>query len=237
MTRDALAVWAALGLAAALAWWLTLRPMALMPGMAGMGTPLAPFLGMWAAMMTAMMLPAVTPVAVLWSRAIRVQTPGLRGIARLTQFVGGYLAVWAASGLAAYGVVRFMEHGAAAPGPRRWLLAGVLVLTGVWQLTPFKAACLRHCRSPLGFIVQHAGVAGPLRDLRVGAHHGAWCLGCCWAFMALLTVAGVMSVALMVSLTALVVAEKTLPFGAGLGRVAGWGLLAAAPGVPLLGWG
>jgi predicted metal-binding membrane protein len=234
--RDAAAVWAALGLAAALAWWLTLRPMTLMPGMAGMGTPLLPFLAMWAAMMAAMMLPAVTPVALLWTRAIRVQSPGWRGAGRLAQFVGGYLGAWTAAGLAAYALVLVMENVLTSALAHRALLAGALALAGIWQLTPLKAVCLRHCRSPIGFIVQHVGTTGPLRDLRVGAHHGAWCLGCCWALMVVLVVAGMMSVALMVGLTALVVAEKTLSFGPALARCTGWGLLLGAGAALATGW-
>lgn len=227
--RDALAVWAALGAAAALAWWLSVRPMALMPGMAGMDTPLLTFLAMWTAMMAAMMLPAVAPVALLWSRAIRVQSPGLGGAWRLTQFVAGYLGAWSAAGVLAFGIVLAMENQLTSPSARRALLAGALLLAGIWQLTPLKAVCLRHCRSPFGFLALHAGRAGWFRDLRVGAHHGAWCLGCCWGLMLVLVVAGMMSVALMVGLTALVVAEKTLPNGERTGRVAGVLLLAAAP--------
>lgn len=90
--------------------------------MAGMGTPLPAFLGMWTAMMAAMMLPAVAPVAVLWSRAIAARVSGLVRVWRLGQFVAGYLGAWSAAGLVAYGLVVFMESGpAAAPGPRRAL--------------------------------------------------------------------------------------------------------------------
>lgn len=229
MRRDALAVWAALGVAAAVAWGLTLRPMTLMPGMAGMGTPLLPFLAMWTAMMAAMMLPAVAPVALLWSRTIRVQSPGLRGAWRLTQFVAGYLGAWSAAGLVAFGIVRMMEDLLSAPVAQRALLSGALLLAGIWQLTPLKTICLHHCRSPFSFLAQHAGRAGQFRDVRVGAHHGAWCLGCCWGLMLVLVVAGMMNAALMVGLTALVVAEKTMPFGQRIGRLAGVSLLAAAP--------
>lgn len=229
MRRDALAVWVALGLAAAVAWWLTLRPMTLMPGMAGMGTPLLPFLAMWTAMMAAMMLPAVAPVALLWRRTIHVQSPGLRGAWRLTQFVAGYLGAWSAVGLIAFALVRVMEDVLTSPSAQRALLSGALLLAGIWQLTPQKATCLRHCRSPFGFLALHVGRAGWLRDLRVGAHHGAWCLGCCWGLMLVLVVAGMMSAPLMVGLTALVVAEKTLPHGERTGRIAGALLLIAAP--------
>lgn len=227
--RDALAVWAALGAAAALAWWLTVRPMALMPGMAGMDTPLLPFLAMWTTMMAAMMLPAVAPVALLWCRVIRVQSPGLRGVWRLAQFVAGYLGAWSAAGVVAFGVVLAMENLLTGPTAQRVLLSGALLLAGIWQLTPLKAMCLHHCRSPFGFLALHAGRAGRLRDLRVGAHHGAWCLGCCWGLMLVLVVAGIMSLALMVGLTALVVAEKTLAHGQRVGRIAGLLLLVAAP--------
>ena len=229
MRRDALAVWVALGAAAAVAWWLTLRPMTLMPGMAGMGTPPLPSLAMWTATTAAMMLPAVAPVALLWSRAIRVQSPGLRGPWRLTQFVAGYLGAWSAAGLLAFAVVRAMENLLTSPSAQRALLSGALLLAGIWQLTPQKAMCLRHCRSPFGFLALHAGRGGWLRDLRVGAHHGAWCLGCCGGLMLVLVVAGMMSAALMVGLTALVVAEKTLPHGERIGRLAGTLLLIAAP--------
>jgi hypothetical protein len=94
----------------------------------------------------------------------------------------------------------------------RWVAGGILVIAAVYELTPLKTVCLRHCRSPLGFLLGswREGLSGAVR---MGAKHGAWCVGCCWALMASLFALGVMSIAWMAFVAALIAAEKTLPWG------------------------
>ena len=215
---------------AALAWWSTADRMADMD--AGPGTDLGTlgwFVGIWVVMMAAMMFPSVSPTVALYTRMKR----GRDAVAPLL-FTAGYLAVWSAAGVAAYGVFR---AGRAVLGDQlawdqggRWLAGGVLVAAAVYELTPLKNVCLSKCRSPLGYLV------GSWRDgragaLRMGAGHGAWCLGCCWALMAALFALGVMSLAWTAVVAGVIALEKTLPWR----RVATWGttafLLALAVGV------
>lgn len=130
-------------------------------------------------------------------------------------FVSGYLLSWAAAGLLAFAVSETGRHivGPALSWDRggRWLAGGVLVIAAVYELTPAKAVCLRHCRTPLGFLLGHwrDGTAGALR---MGAVHGAWCLGCCWALMAALFALGIMSIVWMAFVAALIALEKLLPW-------------------------
>jgi predicted metal-binding membrane protein len=190
--------------AALVAWIVTVQRMGGMD--AGPGTDLGAlgwFTGIWVTMMAAMMLPAAAPMVLVHARAGRGST---------VLFVAGYLVAWTAYGLAAYGVYRGIR--AAAPsflawdrgGP--WVAGGALVAAGAYQLTPLKTLCLRHCRSPLGFLLNQRGSA-----LRVGATHGAWCVGCCGGLMLALFSLGVMSLAWMAVVALVILAEKALPGG------------------------
>jgi len=208
------------GLAAASWWWTADR----MRGMDdGPGTNLGSlgwFLGVWVVMMAAMMLPSVSPTVALYSQLTRSREP-LGPLA----FTGGYLLVWGATGLLAYGLYAsadaLLGGRLSWDGAGRWVAAGILVAAALYQVTPFKDACLGRCRSPLGFLVGfwRDGLSGALR---MGARHGAICVGCCWALMAALFALGVMSLAWMALVAALIAAEKTLPWG----RVATWGTAA-----------
>src|SRR5689334_10382138 len=180
----------------------------------GPGTDLGTFgwfVGVWVVMMAAMMFPSVAPTAALYSRMTRSRAP----LAPLV-FAGGYLVTWAAAGVLAFAV---SDLGGAALGgvlewhrAGRWFAAAVLAVAAVYELTPLKDVCLGKCRSPLGFLL------GSWRDglrgaLRMGVRHGAWCVGCCWALMAALFALGVMSLAWMAFVAALIALEKTLPWG------------------------
>lgn len=216
---------AAVALAGAAAWvgviWLTTGSAM---GMGStMGLPFLAFLGAWTLMMAAMMLPAVSPVAALYVRAM--QPPGGR---RLIEFALGYLVVWGAIGVPAFGLAvaldaLFMTE----PGAVRWVLVGVLLALAIYQLTPLKLLCLKHCRSPLAQLLRYAGFQGALRDLRVGAHHGLYCAGCCWPLMLLLVAVGTMNLLVMLALTAVIAAEKLLTHGLMVSR----GVAAAAAGI------
>jgi predicted metal-binding membrane protein len=210
--RTRLGLIALLFVLAGVAWWSTadrMRGMDEGPG-TDLGT-LGWFVGVWVVMMAAMMFPSVSPTVALYARMARRKTP----VAPLV-FVGGYLATWTAAGVAAYAAT---EVGRGLLGSEltwsrggRWLAGGTLVVAAVYELTPLKDVCLGKCRGPLGFLIGRwrDGLSGAFE---LGARHGAWCVGCCWALMASLFALGVMSVAWMAFVAALIAVEKTLPWG------------------------
>ena len=201
---------------AALAWLWTYgrsSSMGNMPGTMGMSAPA--FLGMWALMMTAMMLPSAAPVAVLHTRTIRS-----RRMIRITVFVAGYLLVWAASGVPAYALAWLVDR-ASNETIGIALAATIFAASGVYQLTPLKYACLAHCRTPLAHIFHYASWKGPALDLRIGLHHGGYCLACCWSLMTLMAVFGMMNLWAMIVLAGIVAAEKLWSRGPLLGRAVG----------------
>lgn len=228
------ATWAALLAAAALAWVLTVRSTSGMaPGPGTMGRGLWGFLVLWGLMMAAMMLPAVAPVVSLYLRTLRARTTGWTRAGRSTALVVGYLCVWEAFGLAAFGAAwAGGELATRAPNAAPWVGALVLAAAGLYQVTPLKDRCLSHCRSPLGFFLHFGGYSGRLRDLRVGLYHGGYCVGCCWGLMAVLTVVGVMNLAWMAGLAVAVFLEKTWRHGKAFSLVLGIALIGYACFVP-----
>jgi predicted metal-binding membrane protein len=215
---------------AAVAWWSTIRSMGSMA--ASPGTDLGAlgwFVGIWIVMMAAMMLPAVAPTVALYASMTRQ-----RGLSRPVAFTGGYLLVWAAAGVAAYGLFALGRHlfgsDLAWHSGGRWFAGALLIAAAVYELTPLKDVCLGKCRSPFGFLMGswRDGVDGAAG---MGARHGAWCLGCCWALMVALFALGVMSIVWMAVVAAVITVEKVLPWR----RVAIWSttalLLALAVGV------
>jgi len=209
--RAELGMVAALLCAAGLAWWSTVDRMAGMD--AGPGTDLGAlgwFTGVWVVMMAAMMLPSLAPTAAVYAALTR------REPSRVLLFAGGYLLVWSAAGVVAYGLFELGKSlfaGALAwHGGGRWLAAGVLAAAALYQLTPYKRAFLLRCRSPLRFL------RGRWREDRLGAfamglRSGEWCLGCSWALMAALFALGVMSITWMGLIAGLVALEKIGPWG------------------------
>jgi predicted metal-binding membrane protein len=202
-----------------------------MGGMTGtMGLGLGAFAAVWTLMMAAMMLPSVAPTASRYARAVQTNRT-----ARIAGLAAGYLAVWAAAGLPAYALARLAgwltgRH----PGAAHVLAVAVFAACGVYQLTRLKDRCLAHCRAPLP--QQYASHRGRFRDLLAGVHHGAYCLGCCWGLMVILVAVGVMNVAAMVGLAAVVLVEKTWARGQLAGRLAGVAALGLALAVIWLGW-
>ncbi len=189
----------------------------------------ASFLVFWVVMMIAMMFPSVAPTAILWVGGIARTSSGIGRFARAGSFIAGYLVVWTAYGLAALAAIA----GAAtlvqrAPESARWVGAGVFAFAALYQITPLKHACLRHCRSPLAAMMQYAGFPRYGRDVLAGLHHGTFCVGCCWALMASLVAAGFMNFAAMAAIAALIFLEKRWVRGELFARVAGVGLLALA---------
>ena len=206
---------------AALAAWLLVAVR--MRGMDdGPGTNLGSvgwYLGIWVTMMAAMMLPSALPMVLLYSR-LAEESARRPGVAT-TLFVVGYLLAWTAYGLLAYGLFRLLRS--SDPSFLAWNRAGPAVagaavaLAGAYQLTPLKRVCLRNCRTPLGFFRSHWH-SGPRGAVRMGVEHGGWCVGCCWALMLVLFAVGVMSIAWMLVVTAVIFAEKVLPVGERVAR-------------------
>ncbi|MFJ9669020.1 DUF2182 domain-containing protein [Streptomyces sp. NPDC101219] len=222
-TRELATAWLLIVLIAVPAWVLTIgqaRDMGVGPGT--MGTALPLFLLLWVTMMAAMMLPSMAPVAVTWVRGIGRRSSGWTRTARTTEFVGGYLLVWTAFGLLAYAALALTgslveDH----PAAGRWIGAAAFLLAGLYQLGPLKNVCLRHCRDPMGHLVRYAGFRRPARDLRVGLHHGAYCVGCCLGLMVVLVPLGVMNVAAMAGLAVVIFIEKLWSRGPLLARAVG----------------
>jgi predicted metal-binding membrane protein len=228
------ASWAALLAATGIAWALTVRNSAGMPpGPGTMGRDLPGFLALWALMMAAMMLPSVAPVVSLYLRTLRARSTNWTRTLRSASLVAGYLGAWVAFGILAFAAAR-AAGGLATGAPRTaaWVGAVLLAGAGVYQLTPLKDRCLRHCRSPLGFLLHFGSYTGRLRDLRVGLYHGGYCLGCCWALMVVLIAVGVMNLAWMAGLAAVVFVEKTWRHGKMFSVAFGLALIVFACFVP-----
>lgn len=192
------------------------------------------FCGMWAAMMVTMMLPSTLPMLVLYRRVASFQ--GERHLDLLSwTLAAAYFFVWLLFGLAAYAIGLLIAHGAmhsAAVARAVPVGAGVALLAaGIYQLTPWKSACLQHCRDPLTLLAGHLG-GGWRGALRLGLHHGAFCAACCWALMLIQLVLGVMSLAVMAAVAVVIAAEKLLPRGLLVARVVG--VLALVAGAVML---
>lgn len=253
MRRDRYIVAAALVAVTSLAWaflWLaagmemTGSAMGAMTATSFRPWALADFgfvLAMWAVMMVGMMTPSAAPVILLYARVGRQAASHGQPFAATGWFAAGYLLVWAGFSLAATGVQWIFERALLlAPvmtSTSRIFGAIVLIAIGVYQWTPLKYACLAQCQAPLSFIQRHGGFRPEaFASLQIGARHGAYCVGCCWALMALLFVGGVMNVLWIAGITIMVLLEKIIAAGRLIPRVAGvafitagvW-LLATAP--------
>jgi len=184
---------------------------------------------MWWVMMVAMMLPGAAPMLLLFARVNRAQKARDRPYVATGIFAAGYLAAWGGfSALAAgsqWGLEQFDLLGPMMTTTSYWLGGVILLAAGLWQLTPVKGVCLRHCRSPLSFIAQKWR-PGRLGAFHMGLEHGAFCLGCCWFLMGLLFFGGIMNLFWIAGLAGFVLLEKTIPMGHWLARIAGVGLVA-----------
>jgi predicted metal-binding membrane protein len=186
---------------------------------------------MWWVMMIAMMLPSAAPMILLHARVERsakARAGEVGGLAPTVAFTFGYLLVWGLfSAIAAALQWAFERGGLLSPmtmNATSMLFAGVILLfAGAYQVTPIKQACLKHCRGPIQFLSRHwrPGAGGALR---MGVHHGTYCLGCCWGLMAILFFGGVMNLYWIVGLALIVLLEKLVPLGPRFGTVIG-GLL------------
>jgi predicted metal-binding membrane protein len=194
---------------------------------AGMESMAAPPLGalvvMWWLMMVAMMLPSAAPAILLYGRVREIRGDDA-AVAPTWVFLAAYLAVWLLFSIAAASA-QYALIGPSMALNGRWAISGLLIIAGLYQLSPLKGACLTQCRSPAQFLSRywHPGTRGALR---LGAIHGAYCVGCCWMLMALLLVGGVMNFAWIIALTIIVAAEKLVPRGGWIGRITGIALIA-----------
>jgi predicted metal-binding membrane protein len=210
---------ALLGVAAA-AWVVMLgssRTMEMsMPGAAASAAQAAGFTLAWGVMMTAMMLPSAAPMFLLYRTVSRRLSASGDRVAPTWAFAGVYLLIWSLLGLPVYAgyvgtaVLRARWEGFQVAAP--YAVALVLIGAGLYQLTALKHACLRHCESPLGFLMRRWR-SGYRSTLRLAARHAAYCVGCCWALMIVLVAAGAMSLGSVVIITLVVVVEKTVPGG------------------------
>jgi len=219
---------AAILIVAAVAWLGTVvwaQDMGVMPGT--MGMTLLAFVVMWALMMAAIMLPSALPMITLYARTIRQSR-----WQRMTAFAAGYVLAWAVTGIPAF-LLAWVAGEIAATYPDWGTAAAVVIFAaaGVYQLSSWKYRCLHHCRSPFAHLMQYASYQGRLRDLRAGAHHGLFCLGCCWALMLLMIAFGVMNLFTMVVLAAVISVEKQWKHGESFARVTGVVALALAVAV------
>lgn len=189
---------------------------------------LGPFVVMWTVMMAAMMFPSVIPVVLAFTVLARSRTSCTTAAAAV--FVAGYLVVWGLLGVpvhaATAAIARLVDTSPTLTATATATGGAVLIACGLYQLTPLKDACLRHCRMPHLFLGHHwrDGVGGAFA---LGAHHGLYCAGCCASIMVVLLLVGMMNLTWMVALSVLIYLEKVLPGGALIGRAAGIALCAA----------
>ncbi|MCV3209414.1 DUF2182 domain-containing protein [Mesorhizobium sp. YC-39] len=190
-------------------------------------------IAMWWVMMVAMMSPSAAPTILLYARVHRhalAQGQLQDRLAPTGVFMAGYLLVWLGFSVAAAALHWLLERqgfvsATMMSSQSRWLSAIVLIAAGLYQLSPLKNACLSHCRAPWAFLSRHWRPRA-LGALRLGALHGAFCVGCCWMLMALLFVGGIMNLVWVAALAILVLVEKVFPAGQWVGRAAGIALIA-----------
>ncbi len=181
---------------------------------------------MWAVMMVGMMAPSAAPMILMYARVGRQGRAQGQPFAATGWFAAGYLLAWSGFSLVATGLQWGVERTALLDSrmaiDNHLLGAIVLIAAGIYQWTPLKSACLAQCQSPLLFLMRHGGFRGDLQGcVLLGLRHGGYCVGCCWALMALLFVGGVMSVMWIAILTLLVLFEKLTPVGRWVARAAG----------------
>jgi predicted metal-binding membrane protein len=250
LRHDRAVVIAALVMVAALAWayiiWLahgmSMADTMSVPAMPDMGAMAAPALkpwspskfafmaAMWTVMMVGMMTPSAAPMIMMYARVGRQAAEQGRPLAAVGWFAAGYLLAWTAFSIIAtvgqWGLTRAALITPMMASASDIFGGLVLIATGVYQWTPLKDTCLKYCQTPLTFIVQYGGfrrdIAG---SLGIGFRHGLYCVGCCWALMALLFVGGVMNLLWIAGLTTFVLAEKAVSVGRLLSRTAGAGFI------------
>jgi predicted metal-binding membrane protein len=216
---------------AALAWVLLIWQAPLLSTQAGgltMGMSAVLFLAIWVVMMVAMMFPAAAPMILMFRAVSAGKRRQEQPYVPTWIFVSAYLLVWTSFGVVAY-VLAVGAEGLA--GQSMWLMenaprmgGAVLVLSGLYQLSPLKHLCLSKCRTPWQWLLTswHDGYAGAFR---MGIEHGNFCLGCCWLLFVILFPLGMMNIAALAAVTVLIFAEKALPIGRHISQATGVGLI------------
>lgn len=198
-----------------------------------MGTPFSIsnaflYVVLWGVMMVAMMLPAMTPIVGLFQTIAQKKREQGLPFAPAWVFVAGYVALWTLTGSVGYAAdmaIQSLPEQIPALRAYGMVIGGLtLVGAGLYQLTPLKYLCLSQCRSPMGFLLT-SWRDGTLGAFRMGLHHGAYCLGCCWSLMAVLFVMGTMNLVWMGLLTIVIFVEKIVPRGVAMGRATGVALI------------
>jgi predicted metal-binding membrane protein len=238
--RQRIVIAGALAAVSALSWlylYLQMQPMAEMADIAP--AAFAPWsaadfalnFGFWWAMMPGMMLPSAAPMIMTFAAVNRRRRERGEAFVPTAVFTIGYLVAWGLFGgfatLADWGLERAALMSPATQALEPALAAAVIAAAGIYQLSPLKAACLAHCRSPFDFVLNHwrDGTGGALR---MGWEHGIYCLGCCWLLMTLLFAAGIMSLLWMALIAAFVLLEKLFPAGPWIARAGGVAMLGLA---------
>lgn len=194
-----------------------------------MGMSAALFIAIWIVMMIAMMFPTAAPMILMFTKIYAGKQQQQQAFVPTWVFISAYLLIWSLCGVLLYPLAAGIENLAA---NSMWLMNNaariggvILLLAGLYQLSPLKHTCLSKCRTPLQFILSswHDGYGGAFR---MGLEHGAYCLGCCWLLFVILFPLGIMNIAIMALVTALIFAEKALPFGRQISQLAGIALIA-----------
>jgi predicted metal-binding membrane protein len=236
LKRDRVIVLSALAVVLGLAWAYLLSGAGMAPAIWDFGYAVLMFF-MWWVMMTAMMLPSATPMVLLFATMNRKQKEAGNPYVPTSLFASAYLIAWAGFSLAAVALQWSLESVALLSpmlASANFVFGAVLLLAaGVYQLTPLKQACLRHCRSPIQFILTRWR-SGPNGAFRMGLEHGAYCVGCCWFLMGLLFFGGVMNLYWITGIAVFVLLEKLVPRGHWLSYVTGTALIAGG-GIVLAG--
>jgi predicted metal-binding membrane protein len=192
----------------------------------GMSAPL--FIALWIVMMVAVMFPTAAPMILMFARIYKSKRERGQAFVPTWVFTSAYLLVWSATGIAAYAIA---VAGDALADESTWVMdnaprfgGGLLIMAGVYQLSPLKYVCLNKCRTPMSFILSawRDGYGGAFR---MGIEHGAYCLGCCWLLFLLLFPLGMMNIIVLAAVTALIFAEKSLPVGRQVARAAALALV------------
>ncbi|MBI4283005.1 MAG: DUF2182 domain-containing protein [Chloroflexi bacterium] len=206
--------------------WQSARTNGEMTPTMGMRAPI--FLANWVLMMVAIMFPTAAPMILTFSRIYQGKQAQHQAFVPTWIFIGTYLTVWAVVGVLAYGLAIGLEN---LGRQSEWLMAnaahiggGLLITAGIYQFLPIKNICLSKCRTPMSFILSswRDGYTGALR---MGLQHGTYCLGCCWLLFLILFPLGVMNVAAMAIITAVIFLEKSAPVGPRIAQVAGAALV------------
>jgi predicted metal-binding membrane protein len=217
-----------------------MKGMAGMPDMADMVMPMGPWtvtdfvfaFAMWAVMMVGMMTPSAAPMILIYARVHRQAALQGKALAATSWFAAGYLLCWVLFSLGAtllQWAFDRMSWLTMSMSMASGIVGGIiLIATGAYQWSRLKDSCLNQCRAPISLIQRYGGFKpGTAGSMVVGLRHGTYCIGCCWLLMALLFVGGVMNIFLIAAISLLVLAEKVLPGGDIIGRVAGVGFMLA----------